>query len=144
MHTDDFKIFRTAYHFRVRIHRLIHSISDLRRLTHYYFSQMPGIILMNLCKYCDDAKFRISALNTIKRIITKDINENDTKIQLALLVHMSKIKLPVDKLPNLYLSIDQMTTEVEITHRLIMWQDVALKVMEHTEVSFSENFNCPS
>lgn len=78
----------------------------------------------------------MDVLNIIKRIITKDIDIEDTRIQLMLMVHITKIQIPIHKLARFYKSFEEMTMVSEMTDRLNIWKDLALKVLVHTQVSF--------
>lgn len=89
---------------------------------------------MNLCKYGD--KYELDILNVVKRILLKDITEDDCKLQLTFLVHLTKTIIPKNRMAGLYRSIEYMTSNIEVTHQLLTWKNVAILVLNHPQVSF--------
>lgn len=96
---------------------------------------MSCVIIQNLCKYTDSAKYPKYGLNAIKSVITKNLDDEDSQAQLMLLVHLTKMKLSIYESAMFFKCFERMRIKTEYTEQLNAWKDVAYKVLAHSEVS---------
>lgn len=94
---------------------------------------MAGVIILNLFKNYDN--YPKYGLKTIQRIFTKNSDEEDNKIKLMLLVHISKMSLQVHLSAYYCKEIEIMKTKIELTAQLETWKNVACKVLAHGGVN---------
>lgn len=100
-----------------------------------YFRNMSSVIIQNICKYTDNAKYPKYGLNAIKSVITKDLDDQHSQAQLMLLVHITKMKLSIYESALFCKFFSRMRIKTEYTDQLRAWKDVAYKVLAHSEVS---------
>lgn len=93
---------------------------------------MPGVVVLNFAKFSGSTipKYGLEALN---KIVTKDTAAEDTKVQLMLMVHVTKLNVPEPEV--IFKHIENATCNVDVTATMVSWIDIAYKVVQHFEVS---------
>lgn len=102
-----------------------------------YSSNMPGVIVSNFAKY-GDRSIEKYGLDYLKKIITKNPEEDDTKLQLMMMVHLSKLN--VDDPASLFINVEGATIRVDNTEALNSWIAISHSVLQHTGVSRFKSF----
>lgn len=92
---------------------------------------MPAVIVVNFARN-QLSSVEKYGLDAVKRIVTKDASDADSKIQLMLMVHVAKLI----NLPDPAKTYDHIegTTLVKVDENVRAWVDIALNVLRHTEV----------
>lgn len=96
---------------------------------------MPATIITNFCKYLKHKKYPKYGLSAISNIIAKDANDTNVKAQLMLLVHITKLNLPIQLSALYYTEFQNMVVFAELTTQMQIWKNLALKVLTHKNVS---------
>lgn len=90
------------------------------------------MIIINFLKYAQ-ATIHKFGLDALKRIISKNVEEEDTKVQLMLMVHVSKLSIPNPA--TVYTYVESTTCLMQIDEVVESWVAIANKLLEHLEVS---------
>lgn len=106
---------------------------------------MSAVIVDNFCKYCPEDMYPHYGLKAIKNVITKDVNDPNTKIQLTILIHVTKLKASTIIRSALYChDFQSMVLQTERSTQLDVFENVAKKVLQHYHVGFSTQNVFPS
>lgn len=96
---------------------------------------MPATVIDNFCSNYVDQIYPLRGLRAIKNMVVKSIDEDDTKAQLTLMVHVSKMQLTPNESTLHFTQYQEMCLITELTSQLDIWYKLAMKVLEHKEVS---------
>lgn len=93
------------------------------------------MIILNVCKFAPNRKFPLYGLRSIQRILSKDADIEETRLQQMFLVHLSKTNMDVDTLATIIsIRLDSMTAEIRMDENVQMWIDIATATTKHTHV----------
>lgn len=90
---------------------------------------MASVVILNFSKYSGSV-IKKHALDALHKMLNKSIADDDTKVQLILMVHVTKLN--VFKPEEVYPNIERTTCNVDVNQA---WIEIAYKVLAHSEVS---------
>lgn len=98
---------------------------------------MPAVII---CNFCDNYSayprlYPKNGLVALKNIVTKNLEDEHTKAQLTLLVHVSKMELEPERSALYILEFQNMVIKTELTSQVESWKTMILKLFSNTDVS---------
>lgn len=98
---------------------------------------MPAVIICNFCDtYSVYREYPKSGLTALKTIVTKNVQDEHTKAQLTLLVHVSKMDLEPMRSARHIVDIQSMILKNELTHQVESWKTMILKLYSNNDVKY--------
>lgn len=94
---------------------------------------MSAVVLRNFAKNFGSKQFPMKGLKLLSDILQKE--DEDGRTQQMLLVHMTKANISVGKSVYLYTEIAKMVLRTNLSDRSETWRILALRTMEHPQVS---------
>lgn len=98
------------------------------------FRAMPEIVLINFCRNVGDITFPMSGLLALKDIVTKDVDDEDSRLSMILLIHLTKMQFSIRDAAMYYSDFTCIIGNVDTTDARC-WLEIGNLVLAHTTVS---------
>lgn len=99
---------------------------------------MPYVVLHNLCNCLEGTEYPLFGLRSLIQMVKKDTNEDDTKLQLMLLTHITKIRWTVYEsaayIKN-FCSLTRVLNETRSSEEA-EWMQIGQKMLTNVSVSW--------